>query len=134
MNEVSINFIGLIIGCVSVLLGYGITMLCIRYKHKREQTVDTEPRMNLPRFGAISGNTITVKEDFLPKKKMKVHKIDQGIRKEAFRIHSPIGPGIYVREVDNGEEVSQDELDNLVPLQGFNLIEGNLVRRNRENE
>lgn len=99
MNEVSINFVGLIIGCVSVLLGYGITMLCIRYKHKREQTVDTEPRMNLPRFGAISGNTITVwshlKEDFLPKKKMKVHKIDQGIRKQTF-----VGPGVHTREVD----------------------------------
>ena len=30
-----------------------------------------------------------------PKKRMKVHKIDQGIRKETF-----VGPGIYTREVD----------------------------------
>ena len=37
----------------------------------------------------------TDKEDFLPNKVMKVHKLDQGIRKETYR-----RPGIYIREVD----------------------------------
>ena len=36
------------------------------------------------------------KQDFLPKKRMKVHKLDQGIRKQTF-----VGPGVYTREVDH---------------------------------
>ena len=36
-----------------------------------------------------------VKPDFLPKKKMKVHKLDQHMRKETF-----VSPGVYTREVD----------------------------------
>lgn len=35
------------------------------------------------------------KEDFLPKKRMKTHKIDQGIRKETF-----VSPGVHIRETD----------------------------------
>jgi len=35
------------------------------------------------------------KEDFLPKKRMKVHKLDQRIRKQTL-----VGPGVYTREVD----------------------------------
>lgn len=38
---------------------------------------------------------IKKEEDFLPKKKMKVHKLDQHIRKETF-----VSPGVYTREVD----------------------------------
>ena len=34
------------------------------------------------------------KEDFTPKKRMKVHKIDQEIRKQTF-----VGPGVHTREV-----------------------------------
>ena len=36
------------------------------------------------------------KEDFLPKKRMKVHKLDQGIRKQTL-----VGPGVYTTEVDH---------------------------------
>ena len=53
---------------------------------------------------------------------MKVHKLDQGIRKETIRIHSPIGPGIYVREVDRNTVISSPEY--------WTGIE----RMNRENE
>ena len=64
----------------------------------------------------------TDKEDFTPKKRMKIHKLDQGIRKETIRIHSPIGPGIYVREVDHSTVISNPEYYS------------GIVRRNRENE
>ena len=36
------------------------------------------------------------KQDFLPKKRMKVHKLDQGIRKQTL-----VGPGVYTTEVDH---------------------------------
>ena len=39
---------------------------------------------------------IEKKEDFLPKKRMKVHKLDQGIRKQTL-----VGPGVYTTEVDH---------------------------------
>ena len=39
--------------------------------------------------------TIEPKPDFLPKKKMKVHKLDQHMRKQTF-----VRPGIYTMEVD----------------------------------
>lgn len=42
--------------------------------------------------------------DFLPKKKMKVHKLDQPIRKETF-----VRPGVYIREVDYSVVVSNSE-------------------------
>ena len=64
----------------------------------------------------------TDKEDFTPKKRMKVHKLDQGIRKETIRIHSPIGPGVYTREVDRSTVISSPEYWT------------GIVRRNREND
>ena len=36
------------------------------------------------------------KPDFLPKKKIMVHKLDQGIRKQTF-----VSPGVYTRETDH---------------------------------
>ena len=45
-------------------------------------------------------------EDFLPKKKMKVHKLDQHIRKETF-----VGPGVYAREVGFSPGVYTREVD-----------------------
>jgi len=45
--------------------------------------------------------------DFLPKKKMKVHKLDQGIRKHEILL----GPGIYVREVDHSTVDIDDLMD-----------------------
>ena len=55
------------------------------------------------------------KEDFLPKKKMKVHKLDQHIRKETF-----VGPGVYAREVGFSPGVYTRELDVSVwvPVRG----------------
>lgn len=46
----------------------------------------------------------TDKEDFTPKKRMKVHKLDQHIRKETF-----VGPGVYAREVDHSTVVINSE-------------------------
>ena len=41
-----------------------------------------------------------------PKKVMKVHKLDQHIRKETF-----VGPGIYIREVDHSTVDIDDLMD-----------------------
>lgn len=52
-------------------------------------------------FGYLSRQTfdypwIKKEEDFLPKKKIKSHKLDQHMRKETF-----VSPGVYTREVDH---------------------------------
>lgn len=137
----------LIISCITLCL-CRITYIWVR--HKREQPVDAEQQIedaispyiepeiplswsqydNYRRMRALRNAIIpydeirpkTDKEDFTPKKRMKVHKLDQGIRKETIRIHSPIGPGIYVREVDRNTVISSPEY--------WTGIE----RMNRENE
>ena len=112
-----IYFISLISLCFCV-----ITYLWVRHKWERKKNKEILEAIMIDESttryrGSIygdypTGDTIPVisvvvnarpfqipiekKEDFLPKKRMKVHKLDQGIRNQTL-----VGPGVYTREVDH---------------------------------
>jgi len=72
----------------------GYSMVRNDYTPTRRNVYDYINNINTVNFG-FNGEGIIRERDFLPKKKMKVHKLDQGIRKETF-----VRPGVYIREVD----------------------------------
>jgi len=95
----------------------GYSMVRGDYTPTRSNLYDYINNLNGGNFGYNSEGIIR-EADFLPKKVMKVHKLDQGIRKETF-----VRPGVYIREVDYS---TVDLNGNVVTLSD------GTVRRNRD--
>ena len=101
----------------------GYSIVTDDYTPTRRQVYDYINNLNSENpnilFVGYNSEGIIREADFLPKKVMKVHKLDQGIRKETF-----VRPGIYTREVDH----STMDL-RTYPSSSINLA---IVRRNRD--